>query len=257
MGLGLQASPSETSMNPYRAAFYQRQSQWHHYESPSKVREIHELRSRYYEWYTQGWLPADRTGPILDIGCGSGQFLYFLNKQQYKNIEGVDLDSKQIEIAQALGFKAEAVPVIDYLNRNQGGYEMIAMLDIIEHFSREELFPLMEAVVRSLRPGGRIIASVPNAESPMGLQCLYTDITHEIAFTPMSIEELLFCHDLKLAELRDPWPAPVGLKRGIYRSLVTGMRSLESLRLRSLGLKAPRIWSNVMWVLAIKQESKV
>src|SRR3954467_14333569 len=142
-------------MNPYRAAFYQRQAEWHHYEGPSKVREIHELRSLYYEWYTRDWLPADRTGPILDIGCGSGQFLYFLNKHQYKNIEGVDLDSKQIEIAQALGFKAEAVPVIDYLNRSQGGYEMITMLDIMEHFTREELFPLMEAVVRSLRPGGR------------------------------------------------------------------------------------------------------
>ena len=71
---------------------------------------------------------------------------------------------------------------------------MIVMLDIIEHFTREELFPLMETVVRSLRPGGRLIASVPNAESPDGLRCVYADITHEIAFTPMSFEEMLFCH---------------------------------------------------------------
>lgn len=243
-------------MNPYRAAFYQRQAEWHHYESPDQVREIHELRSRYYEWFTQDWLPADRTGPILDIGCGSGQFLYFLNKKQYTNLEGVDLDVKQVEIAKTLGFKVEAAPVIDYLARSQGGYEMITLLDIMEHFTREELFPLMEAVVRSLRPGGRIIASVPNAESPTGLQCVYTDITHEIAFTPMSFEELLFCHDLKLSSLRDPWPAPVGLKRRIYRSLVFGVRAIESLRLRSLGFEPPRIWSNVMWALAIKPESK-
>lgn len=183
--------------------------------------------------------------------------LYFLNKKKYTNLEGVDLDSTQVEIAQTLGFKVEAAPVIEYLNRSQGGYEMIAMLDIMEHFTREELYPLMEAVVKSLRPGGRIIASVPNAESPMGLQCLYTDITHELAFTPMSFEELLFCHGMVLSQLRDPWPAPLGLSRHLYRSLVCGMRALESLRLRSLGFEPPRIWSNVMWVLARPPESKL
>jgi hypothetical protein len=132
---------------------------------------------------------------------------------------------------------------------------MIVMLDIIEHFTREELFPLMETVVRSLRPGGRLIASVPNAESPDGLRCVYTDITHEIAFTPMSFEEMLFCHDLKLAGLRDPWPAPLGTKRQLYRWIVQASRSLESLRLRCLGFTPPRIWSSVMWGLALKKDS--
>ena len=99
----------------------------------------------------------------------------------------------------------------------------------------------------------RPIASVPNAESPDGLRCVYADITHELAFTPVSFEEMLFCHDLKLVELRDPWPAPVGTMRRLYRSLVKGARSLESLRLRSLGLEPPRIWSNVMWGLARRE----
>ena len=80
----------------------------------------------------------------------------------------------------------------------------------------------MEAVVRCLRPGGRLIASVPNAESPDGLRCLYTDITHEMAFTAMSFEEMLFCHGLKLVSLRDPWPAPLDAKRRVYRWLVQG-----------------------------------
>ena len=30
------------------------------------------------------------------------------------------------------------------------------------------------------------------------LKSVYTDITHEIAFTPQSFEEMLFCHRLKL-----------------------------------------------------------
>ena len=98
-----------------------------------------------------------------------------------------------------------------------------------------------------------MIASVPNAESPDGLRCLYTDITHEMAFTAMSFEEMLFCHGLKLESLRDPWPAPLDARRTLYRWLVQGARAAESIRLRCLGFPPPRIWSNVMWALATKQ----
>jgi 2-polyprenyl-3-methyl-5-hydroxy-6-metoxy-1,4-benzoquinol methylase len=243
-------------MNPYRNAFYQRQAEWHRYENASHVHSSHELRSRYYEWYTRHWLPENLTGPILDIGCGSGQFLHFLNKKGYTNIEGIDIDLKQIEIAKTLGFSVKATPALDYLENSTSQYDLIVMLDIIEHFTREELYPLIEAAVRKLRSGGRLIASVPNAESPTGLQCIFTDITHEIAFTPMSLEELLFCHNLEMLDLRDPWPAPVSIKRRLYYSFVRSMRFVESLRLRSLGFQPPRIWSNVMWVLAVKPGSE-
>jgi 2-polyprenyl-3-methyl-5-hydroxy-6-metoxy-1,4-benzoquinol methylase len=239
-------------MNPYRNLFYEKQAEWHGYRDHAHVRELHGRRSRYYQWYTRGWLPEDRDAPVLDIGCGSGQFLYFLQGEGFRRLRGVDLDQKQVEIARALGLDAEATGIADFLDRTEGKFEMIAMLDIIEHFTREELFPLMEKVVASLRPGGRLIASVPNAESPDGLRCLYTDITHEMAYTPMSFEEMLFCHGLKLIGMRDPWPAPVGPSRTLYRFLVTRLRSLESMRLRCLGLEPPRIWSNVMWVMAIK-----
>jgi 2-polyprenyl-3-methyl-5-hydroxy-6-metoxy-1,4-benzoquinol methylase len=247
------ASKAERSVNPYRAAFYHRQAEWHRYEGPEHVRGRHEVRARYYEWYTRGWLPEDRDTPILDIACGSGQFLYFLRKKGYTNIRGIDLDHAQVEIGQALGLDVVEASAFDHLDRSRGGYGLIAMLDIIEHFTREELFPLMEIVVRSLRPGGRLIASVPNAESPTGLGCYFADITHEMSFTPGSFEEMLFCHRLKLAELRDPWPVPLDAKRRIYYWLVRGMRTLEGLRLRSLGFEPPRIWSNVLWAMAMKE----
>jgi 2-polyprenyl-3-methyl-5-hydroxy-6-metoxy-1,4-benzoquinol methylase len=239
-------------MNPYRNAFYEKQAAWHGYRDHAHVRELHDRRARYYEWYTRDWLPEDRDAPILDIGCGSGQFLYFLRGKGYRRLHGIDVDQKQVEIARALDLDAETAAVSDYLARTEGKFAMIAMLDIIEHFTREELFPLMETVVASLRPGGRLIASIPNAESPDGLRCLYTDITHEMTYTPMSFEEMLFCHGLKRIGLRDPWPAPIGPSRTLYRFLVQSCRSLESVRLRCLGLEPPHVWSNVMWVLAAK-----
>lgn len=71
-------------MNPYRNAFYSRQIEWHGNHDRQTLLANHELRSNYYKWYTQNWLPKDKSYPVLDIGCGSGQFVYFLKKEGYQ-----------------------------------------------------------------------------------------------------------------------------------------------------------------------------
>ncbi len=242
--------------NPYRDAFYQRQAEWHRYDGPESVLRLHRIRARYYDWYTQGWLPEDRETRILDIGCGSGQFLHFLKERGYTRAEGIDLDRTQVEIAQSLGLQAECVDVDAYMKRPGKDFGLIAMLDIIEHFRRDELFPLMETIVSRLEVGGRLIASVPNAESPVGLPCYFADITHEMAYTAGSLEEMLFCHNLKVAACRDPWPAPIDLPRSLYRKGALAMRTLAGLRYRAMGLEPPRIWSNVFWVMAEKNAER-
>jgi SAM-dependent methyltransferase len=239
-------------MNPYRDAFYSRQAEWHGYTSLEFAKSKHEQRLAYYDWYTRGWLPASRSAPILDIGCGSGQFLYFLRERGYEHGVGIDLDGVQVEVGRSLGLDTHCTSVMDFLEDDRRSYGLIAMLDILEHFTREELFPLLEAVTARLAPGGRLIASVPNADSPHAARAIYADITHEIAFTPTSLSELFFCHGLKVAAFRDPWPAPTSTIRKGYRALSLLMRKLEAARLRLLGFDAPQYWSSVIWVLAEK-----
>jgi 2-polyprenyl-3-methyl-5-hydroxy-6-metoxy-1,4-benzoquinol methylase len=242
-------------MNPYRNAFYSRQAQWHGYTSLEFARTKHEQRVAYYDWYTRGWLPENHSAPILDVGCGSGQFLYYLRARGYDQAAGIDLDSAQVDVARSLGLRATCASVTDFLDGDEKTYGAIAMLDILEHFTREELYPLLETVVAHLEPGGRLIASVPNADSPHAARAIYADITHEIAFTPTSLSELLFCHGLEVVAFRDPWPAPVSPIRAGYRALSLLMRRLEGARLRLLGFDAPAYWSSVIWVLAEKQIS--
>lgn len=238
--------------NPYRDVFYQHQANWHSYENAADVAIRHEKRAKYYRWYLRGWLPDYTTGEILDIGCGSGQFLYFLRQQGFERLKGIDLDQKQIALAKELGFDVQATPALDFLVQSHDGIDMIVMLDIVEHFTREELFPLLREVYRKLRAGGRFIVSVPNAESPTGPACIYGDITHETSFTSLSLAELLYCHGFELREIRDPWPAAIDWKRGLYRSLVLFCRKMAGIKYRLLGLDPPKYWSNVIWAMAIK-----
>ena len=241
-------------MNPYRQAFYQRQAEWHGYTDPEFARAKHAGRVAYYDWYTSGWLPADKATPVLDIGCGSGQFLYFLRERGYTAATGIDLDGQQVAVAKGMGLDARHAPIMDFLGDAADGssYGLVAMLDILEHFTREELFPLLEAVVARLAPGGKLVVSVPNADSPHAARAIYADITHEIAFTPTSLAELFFCHGLRVAALRDPWPAPVSPMRRAYRALSTVARKAEAARLRLMGFDSPRYWSSVIWALAEK-----
>ena len=150
-------------MNPYRDAFYSRQAEWHGYTSPEFAKSKHEQRLAYYDWYTRGWLPASRSAPILDIGCGSGQFLYFLRERGYEHGVGIDLDAAQVEVGCSLGLDTHCTSVMDFLEDDRQSYGLIAMLDILEHFTREELFPLLEAVTARLAPEG---GSSPASRTP-------------------------------------------------------------------------------------------
>ena len=44
------------------------------------------------------FMPADKDAAIIDVGCGIGDFLNFVQKQGYKNTNGIDLSKDNIEI---------------------------------------------------------------------------------------------------------------------------------------------------------------
>ncbi|MBA4388067.1 MAG: class I SAM-dependent methyltransferase [Verrucomicrobia bacterium] len=239
-------------MNPYRRDFYARQAEWHGYRDPQDVESRHALRVSCYAWYTKDWLPRDKEARCLDIGCGAGQFCYFLREKGFKRVIGVDVDARQVELGRSLDLDLHACDVNEYLSREKQAFDLISVLDVLEHMSLEETHGFMRLVGERLNDGGRLIVSVPNAESPSGCEARYSDITHEIAFSPTSLEELLFCHGMRVLSLRDPFPAPVTPMRSLYRSISFCARAIEAMRLRLLGLRPPTVWSPVFWCLAGK-----
>src|SRR5439155_26972464 len=50
-------------------------------------------------------LPADKQARILDLGCGYGEFLCFLQKEGYQNAAGIDLNRRQLDAAERLGVR--------------------------------------------------------------------------------------------------------------------------------------------------------
>jgi hypothetical protein len=64
-------------------------------------------------------------------------------------------------------------------------------MDILEHFTKQELFDYLDIVYLSLKQGGIVVIHVPNGEGVFGMRIRFGDLTHENCFTSQSMNQAL------------------------------------------------------------------
>jgi SAM-dependent methyltransferase len=137
-------------------------------------------------------LPVERDAPILDVGCGRGYALQDMRALGYTRTSGIDLDTGQVAFARGLGLDAVQVgSTEEFLADKISTYAVIVLMDVLEHVPRENQQHFLQAIARSLRPGGRLICTVPNAGSSIEGFWLHNDYTHQSSFTADSLTFLL------------------------------------------------------------------
>ncbi|HEY0085440.1 MAG TPA: class I SAM-dependent methyltransferase [Allosphingosinicella sp.] len=95
---------------------------------------------------------------ILEIGCGTGHTLEML--QGFGRADGIEIDPAAREIAERrLGRSIGSAPLPQLSGVEDGAYDMVALLDVLEHV--EEDRAALESIARKLKPGGRILVTVP------------------------------------------------------------------------------------------------
>jgi len=151
--------------------------------------------TRMAEWlcgYIGAELPEDRTTRVLDVGCGFGFSLRALRNLGFQNIQGLEISEQQAEVARHAGFAVEVVDdSIAHLKNLKGCFGVILLLDVIEHVPRHSQIELARSVREALTPDGRVIITVPNANSPLAVRWRYDDFTHHCSFTEHSLEFVL------------------------------------------------------------------
>jgi SAM-dependent methyltransferase len=150
-------------------------------------------RAPYLQRAIRRHFPANRDARILDLGCGHGSLVHFARQAGYRQAEGVDRSPEQVAEARRLGIEGvrEGDLMETLASLPEGSVDVIIAFDVIEHFTREELLPFIDAVHRALAPDGRWLIHTPNADSPFFGRIRYGDITHEQAFTVTSLNQLL------------------------------------------------------------------
>ena len=107
------------------------------------------------------------SGRLLDLGCGNGEFLKYLNF--YPNLTAIGLDISEAQ----LGFaKALTLPVVRgdffFLPFKEGSLSTITCFNTLYNFaSLTELIPVFREMVRIVPPGGRIVLDLRNRKNPI------------------------------------------------------------------------------------------
>lgn len=171
--------------------------------------------------------PADRDAAILELGCGHGALLYALQQAGYTNTRGVDGSSEQVVAAQRLGIMGvREGGVMDALRKTPDvSQDVVVAFDLIEHFTKDELIPLVDEVRRTLKSGGKWIIHTPNGEGPFFGRIRYGDLTHELAFTRVSIAQLLKSSGFDEVTCFEDAPVPHGLKSAVRAMLWSLIRA--------------------------------
>ena len=157
--------------------------------------------------------PADHDARILDLGCGHGALLYVLRAAGYRNAIGVDDSPEQVAAARRLGIdgvsRGDLVQTLT--DTPDTSLDVVVAFDVIEHFGKDELVPLVDDVRRVLHPGGIWIVHVPNSEGPFGARMRDWDFTHEAAYTRTSLSQLLHCSGFSAVSCFEDRPAVHGV----------------------------------------------
>jgi 2-polyprenyl-3-methyl-5-hydroxy-6-metoxy-1,4-benzoquinol methylase len=149
------------------------------------------LRGRLYDANWARLIPSDPGAVILDVGCGTGSLVWWLQQRGYGATEGIDVSAEQIDIAVRLGVRNVAVAdLADHLSERAGSYDVLILRDVLEHLERPRILQALDLCREALRPGGVLLVQVPNAEAPFWGRIRYGDFTHELAFTEGSLRQL-------------------------------------------------------------------
>ncbi|MEZ5031452.1 MAG: class I SAM-dependent methyltransferase [Saprospiraceae bacterium] len=136
-------------------------------------------------------MAQDKDTRILDIGCGDGNFVYYLQQKGYADVKGIDLSEEQIALGQGLGITGlELASLAAYLPGREAQYDCIIAKDVIEHLTRQQAFDALRLISVALKPGGSFIMQVPNGQGLFYTSIFYGDYTHEMAYTVQSVRQL-------------------------------------------------------------------
>ena len=195
-----------------------------------------------------------KSARILDIGCGSGSFLKALSEQGYTEIAGIDLSEEQVKLAHQLGVtQVQQGDLVDFLNAADHKFDLISGMDIIEHFTKNELVDLLHLIQNYLNPGGIAIFRTPNLDAPMATVYANGDFTHENYMNASSAQQVMMaCGFEKVQVFESNMQIPNALKEIIRKVVFSILKFRFKLTLFATGRSTQNVLISPNMVIIAK-----
>lgn len=129
---------------------------------------------------------------VLDIGCGRGEFLELLAKNNI-NCKGIDVYEEFTDYCLDKGLVVEKSDALDFIEKEKdnslGG---IFMGQVVEHLSEDYLFSLLEKCYEKMENGAYFVAETPNPTNLTTFtNSFYLDPSHIKPIHPESFKFML------------------------------------------------------------------
>jgi len=235
----------------YRKRFYEYQTINRGLLTPQQLINNFERMASYYKVRIGKYLPKDPLALIIDIPCGYGNFLYFLNKLGYKNIKGYDLDPNQVRLAQSIGLPAFDKNIFD-LKQPSATVDLISSLDFLEHLSKDDALTFLDECYKSLKTGGTLILRTPCADGFFGAHDASNDITHKWNMSSNLMRSILEMCGYKEIQILEERPQPENFIESIRWLVYWPSRYLFNFVCVLLALRPPKVISRSMILIAYK-----
>lgn len=200
------AEETARALDPFYAAFEDR------------FRGSRELVRHRVEPYLQ-WMrdagAGTREAPVLDLGCGRGEWLELLRDHQMY-ASGIDLNATFIETCRGRGLEVQHADVLAGLaGRADQSVGAVTSMHLVEHLPFEAAIALIDEARRVLRPGGLLLLETPNPENlRVGAHWFYLDPTHRNPIPPETLRWLVESRGFQAVRIERlthgremPWPA--------------------------------------------------
>lgn len=202
------------------------------------------------------FMPSSTEAKILDIGCGTGHFLYYLEKKGYTDFLGVDISPQQVDFCREnVSKKVKLADAFEFLKEKKDIYDVIVANDLLEHITKEETVKFLMRVNAALKEKGVFIMRTPNMGNPFAVHSRYKDFTHETGFTDRSLYQVFWT-----AGFRDIQVLPYKnySVRTFKRSLESGLARIIRFFLAKLfqiqGFVAPQVLTPLLMGVARKEK---
>jgi 2-polyprenyl-3-methyl-5-hydroxy-6-metoxy-1,4-benzoquinol methylase len=141
---------------------------------------------------------------ILEVGCAFGSFVESALKSGI-NAQGIELNLAAVEVAKKNNLPVENLDLEEFANKYPLSQDAICSFQVLEHIPQPKNF--IELCLKTLKPGGKLIFCVPNAESFLKYQYNLLDMPphHMTQWTGATFKSLENIFPVKLEKvLKEP-----------------------------------------------------
>jgi SAM-dependent methyltransferase len=148
--------------------------------------------------------------PVLDVGCGRGEWLELLNEHGLR-ARGIDSNRIMVMRCKELDLDVVEADVLEWLRKlDADSLGAVTGFHIIEHLPYRTLLSLFDETLRVLKPGGVAIFETPNPENLVVAACnFYYDPTHRHPLPPEPMRYLAETRGFECVEIKRLHPLPV------------------------------------------------